>query len=59
MSALRLSAVFLAVATVTGGAGLGLPDGWDGVPRALCVVALVGFVVSFLVGLDRSALVRR
>ena len=59
MRALRLSAIFLAVAAVAGGAGLGLPDGWDGVPRALCVLALVGFVVTFLIGLDRSALVRR
>ncbi|MEM6673096.1 MAG: hypothetical protein AAF726_09640 [Planctomycetota bacterium] len=49
MRALRLSAVFLVVAAFAGGGGL----------RSLCVVALVGFAVSFLVGLDRSALVRR
>lgn len=59
MSALRLSAVFLAVAAVAGGAGMGLPDAWDGLPRALCLGALVAFVVTFLIGLDKSALVRR
>lgn len=59
MRALRLSTVFLAVAAVAGGAGMGLPDGWDGLPRALCLAALIGFVVTFLIGLDRSALVRR
>ena len=59
MSALRLSAIFLAVAALAGGAGIGLPELWSGTLRALCLGALVAFVVSFLVGLDKSSLVRR
>ena len=59
MNALRLSAVFLVVAAITGGAGLGVPAFWNGVLRVLCLGALVAFVVTFLVGLDKSALVRR
>ncbi len=59
MNALRLSALFLVVAAVAGGAGFGVPTFWDGALRALCLGALVAFVVSFLVGLDKSALVRR
>ena len=59
MNALRLSAVFLVVAAVAGGAVFGVPEFWNGVLRALCLGALVAFVITFLVGLDKSALVRR
>ena len=59
MSFLRLSAVFLLVAAAAGGAGLGLVEMWGGALRALCLGALFAFVVTFLVGLDKSALVRR
>ncbi|MEM1452722.1 MAG: hypothetical protein AAF957_21125 [Planctomycetota bacterium] len=59
MSALRLSSVFLAVAAVAGGTGLGVPELWDGTLRVLCLGALVAFAVTFLIGLDRSVLLRR
>lgn len=68
MNPARLSLLFLTVAAATGSLALGLPEKfglsevwlpdarWAG---GLCVGALAAFLVSFLVGLDRSALVRR
>lgn len=66
MTPTRLSAFFLAVAALSGGIGIVLPsvtefaaEGLDDVLRVLCVGALVAFVVTFLVALDKTALVRR
>ena len=65
MTTIRLSALFLIVAALAGSAGLGLPGvldlstDWEGILRMLCIGALVAFVVTFLVALDKKPLVRR
>lgn len=65
MTPSRLSLTFLSVAALAGVGGLGVVELLELTPmwatglRVVCVGALGGFLVSFLVGLDRSALVRR
>ena len=65
MNSTRLSALFLAVAALAGALGLMLPSAfgvageWSDALRIVCLAALVAFVVSFIVALDRGALLRR
>lgn len=61
MTSLRISFVCLTLALVTGGASvlpedalLALPRAWDGALRGICIAALAGFAVSFMVGLART-----
>lgn len=61
MTSLRISFVCLTLAIASGGLSLlpegfsiTLPETWDGALRGLCVAALVGFAVSFMVGLART-----
>lgn len=71
MNCTRLSVLFLTIAAVAGAVGMGLPSalglpgewriagGWESALRALCVGALGAFLVTFLLTLDRSSLVKR
>ena len=54
MNSLRISFVFLALAVASGGMAATLPEPWHGALRGLCIAALVGFAVSFMVGLART-----
>lgn len=65
MNSLRFSIICLVVAALAGGLSflpedlwLSLPDAWDGALRILCVTGLIGFAVTFMVSLDRQALVK-
>lgn len=68
MSPSRLSALFLLVAAVAGVIGLevpayvagwSLPAPWPAALRVTCAGAILAFIVTFVVTLDRSALLRR
>lgn len=61
MKSLRISFVCLSLAIASGGLSLlprdlltNLPETWDGALRGLCIAALVGFAVSFMMGLARA-----
>ena len=61
MTPLRISFVCLTVAAAAGGASFfpsdflsALPQTWSGILRGLCILALLGFAVSFMVGLARA-----
>lgn len=61
MTSLRISFVCLSLAIASGGLSLlpsdlsvTLPETWDGALRGLCIAALIGFAVSFMVGLARA-----
>lgn len=65
MTSLRISIVCLAGAALAGCLGLVPGDLWlapseriQWLLRVLCVVGLVGFAISFMVGLDRRSLVK-
>lgn len=65
MNSTRLSALFLAVAALAGAFGVMLPSAfgvsgqWSDALRVVCLAAIVAFVVSFIVALDKRALLRR
>ncbi|MEM8710532.1 MAG: hypothetical protein AAGG01_06240 [Planctomycetota bacterium] len=65
MTSLRISIVCLAGAALAGGLGLIPGDLWLAPPaqvqwllRLVCLGGLIGFAISFMVGLDRRSLVK-
>jgi len=61
MTPLRISFACLTLAIASGGVSflpsdlwVALPETWDGALRGLCIAALLGFAVSFMVGLGQA-----